>query len=68
MDALIPVFLADYGALKGLALLALGLIVYLYWLSFREKREQRRQRRWLEARRRELKDKPTVKSELPPKV
>ena len=46
------VCLADYGAIKGMALVALGIIAYLYWSNLREKRELRRQRRALEQRRR----------------
>ena len=53
MGIVIPVCLADFAGLKGVAAIALGLIAYLYWLSFREKRELRRQRRELERRRRE---------------
>jgi hypothetical protein len=44
--------LAEYGAVKGLAVIALAVIVYLCWSSFQEKRERRRQRRATEQRRR----------------
>jgi membrane protein implicated in regulation of membrane protease activity len=50
--ALSSVCLAEYGAIKGLAVIALGIIVYLFWSSFQEKRERRRQRRAMEQRRR----------------
>ena len=46
------VCLAEYGAIEGIAVLALGIVAYLYWSGFREKRELRRQRRALERRRR----------------
>jgi hypothetical protein len=44
--------LADDGAIKGMAVVAVGIVVYLYWSSFQEKRERRRQQRALDARRR----------------
>jgi hypothetical protein len=46
------VCLAEYGVIKGMAVLALVVIAYLYWAEFREKRERRRQQRALEQRRR----------------
>jgi hypothetical protein len=64
----IPICLAAFFAIKAIALLAAGLVVYLYWLGIKEKREQRREREWLENRRRELKAKTPNKSELPPGV
>ncbi len=57
MGALSPICLADYAAVKGIAVLALVLVAYLYWTGFKEKRNRRRERKWLEHRRRELKDK-----------
>ena len=50
--ALSSVCLAEYGAIKGLAVVALGIVIYLYWSSFQEKRERRRQRRAMEQRQR----------------
>jgi hypothetical protein len=52
-----PICLADFFAIKVVALLALGMVVFLYWSAFKEKRERRRERQWLENRRRELKEK-----------
>jgi hypothetical protein len=57
MGALTPICLADYGAIKGIALVALALVAYLYWTGFKEKRLRRREQKWLEARRRELREK-----------
>jgi hypothetical protein len=68
MGAHIPVYLADLFAVKALALLAVGIVVYLYWLGFQEKRAQRRDRQWLESRRRSIKAKESPKSEPPPGV
>jgi hypothetical protein len=65
MGAFVLVGLANTFAIKGLALLALGIVAYLYWLGIREKREERRRRQWLENRRRELKEKATMKAEPP---
>ncbi len=48
-----PVCLADYGAIKGLAVLGSLVIVFLYWDEFKEKRIRRRERRELEERRRQ---------------
>jgi membrane protein implicated in regulation of membrane protease activity len=67
MGAIVLIGVASTFAIKGLALLALALVVYLYWLSFREKRDQRRERQWLEDRRRELKEKTATKVEPPHK-
>jgi len=55
MGNLVPVnsiCLAEYRAIKGMAVVALGLVGFLYWAEFREKRERRRQQRALEERRR----------------
>ncbi len=49
-----PVCLAEFLAIKGIALIGLALVAYLWWSGFKEKREQRRERAWLENRRREL--------------
>lgn len=58
-----PVCLAEFFAIKAMALLAVGIVVYLYWTGFQEKRAQRRDRKWLENKRRELKAKAGNKSE-----
>ena len=47
------VCLAEYGAIKGMAVLVLLVIVYLYWDDFKEKRMRRREKRELEERRRQ---------------
>ena len=65
MDAFIPVCLADAFAIKGLAFLAVCLVVYLYWSGIKEKRAQRRERQWLEHRRRELRERAAEVSEPP---
>jgi hypothetical protein len=55
MGSLIPVnsiCLAEYGVIKGMAVVAFGVVAYLYWSELREKRERRRQQRALEERRR----------------
>ena len=62
MDQYIPVCLAEFFAVKGIAFLVLGLIVYLYWSGIKEKRAQRREREWLANRRRELRAKAGNKS------
>ena len=64
MGALVPVSLADFFAIKALAFLAFVIVVYLYWTGLREKLEQRRHRRWLEDKRREIKEKAV--REVPP--
>ena len=66
MGALIPICLAEMFAIKALAVLALGIVAYLYWTGLREKREQRRDRRWLEDKRREIKEKAASRAEEPP--
>ena len=65
MGAITPVCLADFAAIKVLALLALGLVAYLYWSGFSEKRAERRDRKWLESRRREFKEKAAAKPAPP---
>src|SRR5665811_567111 len=65
MGAIAPVCLADFAAIKVLALLALGLVAYLYWSGFSEKRAERRDRKWLESRRREFKEKAAAKPAPP---
>ena len=52
-----PICLADFMAIKALALVAVGAVAFLYWTGFKERRNQRREREWLEAKRRELKAK-----------
>ena len=58
--------LAEFFAVKAMALLALALVLYLYWSGVNEKRAQRREREWLENKRRDLKARPPNKSEAPP--
>ena len=65
MGAIAPVCLADFAAINVLALLALGLVAYLYWSGFSEKRAERRDRKWLESRRREFKEKAAAKPAPP---
>ncbi len=43
---------AEYDLIKGMAVVALGLVAFLYASQFREKREQRKQQRALAERRR----------------
>lgn len=62
MGQYIPVCLAEFFAIKAIAFLALGLIVYLYWSGVKEKRAQRRERKWLENKRRDLRAKTGDKS------
>jgi len=57
MGKFIPVCLAEFLAIKGIALIALGLVGYLWWSGFKEKRDRRREQAWLENRRRELREK-----------
>ena len=47
MGAFTPVCLAEFGAIKGIALVAFALIAYLYWTGIKEKLDQRRERQWL---------------------
>jgi cbb3-type cytochrome oxidase subunit 3 len=68
MCALIRVCLADFAAIKGIAVLALVLVAYLYWANLREKRERRRERQWLEDRRRALKENADNKSSPPTRL
>jgi hypothetical protein len=68
MLAIAPVCLAEFFGVKVIALIALGIVVYLYWTGFKEKRTLRRDRKWLEARRRELKENAATKSAPPPGV
>ena len=68
MGQSVPVCLAEFFAIKAIALLAVALVVYLYWSGVREKRAQRREREWLENKRRDLKATPSNKSKLPPGV
>jgi hypothetical protein len=57
MGHYIPICLADFFAIKAIAFLAFGVIVLLYWSGVKEKRAQRRERKWLEDKRRELREK-----------
>jgi hypothetical protein len=59
----IPICLAEFLAIKGIALLAFGLVVVLYWSGVKERRAQRRERKWLENKRRELRAKTASKFE-----
>ena len=65
MGVIAPVCLAEFFAFKALALVAVGLVGYLYWLGIKEKRAQRRDREWLESKRREIKEKAARKFEPP---
>ena len=65
MGTFIPVCLADFLAIKGIALIALGLVGYLWWSGFQEKRDRRREQAWLENRRRELREKAASKGAPP---
>jgi hypothetical protein len=65
MVQFIPVCMADFLAIKGIALFALALVSYLWWSAFKEKRERRRERVWLENRRRELREEAEAKA-VPP--
>jgi hypothetical protein len=66
MGVIVPVFFAEGFALKVAALLALCLVVYLYWTGLREKREVRRHRRWQESKRREYDEKIAQQKQSPP--
>ena len=57
MGQYIPICLAEFFAIKAIAFLAVGLIVYLYWSGVQEKRAQRRERERIENKRRELRAK-----------
>jgi hypothetical protein len=57
MGKFIPISLADFLAIKGIALFALALVSYLWWSAFKEGRDRRRERAWLKNRRRELREK-----------
>ena len=63
MGLYIPICLADFFAIKGIAALAFGLVVVLYWSGVKERRAQRRERKWLENKRRELRAKTASKFE-----
>jgi hypothetical protein len=66
MGKFTPICLADFLAIKGIALIALALVSYLWWSGFKEKRERRRQLAWLENRRRELREAAEVQA-VPPR-
>lgn len=66
MGAHIPICLADFFAVKAIALVAAGVVAYLYWSGIREKLDRRRERKWLEDKRRELKAKTADQSKPPP--
>ena len=53
MVGFVPICLAEFGAIKGLALLALAIVAFLYWEGFQEKRIRRREQREAEQRRRQ---------------
>ena len=63
MGPYIPICLAEFAAIKGIAFVACGVVVYLYWSGVKEKRAQRQERKWLENRRRELRAKADNKPE-----
>ena len=46
MGVAVPFWLAQFMAVKGLAALGVGLIVYLSWLTFREQRRRRKYRQY----------------------
>jgi len=66
MGLIIPVCLGEIFGLKVLALLAVSVVVYLYWTGIKEKRAERRQRKWLEDKRREIKAKAEKEKSAPP--
>jgi len=68
MGKFIPICLADFLAIKGIALIALLVVGYLWWSGFKEKRDQRRERAWLENRRRELTAESKAKAVPPPRT
>ena len=68
MGKFILIGLADFIAIKGMALIALLLVGYLWWSGFKEKRDQRRERAWLEKRRRELEEESKAKAVPPPRT
>ena len=49
----IPVCLADYGAVKGLAVIALLIVAALFWDSIKQKRVRKREQQEREFRRRQ---------------
>ena len=53
MVCLVAVILGEGGAIKGLAVLALGVVGFLYWDGWKEKRTRRRELREAEERRRQ---------------
>jgi hypothetical protein len=61
----IPICLADFLAIKGIALFALALVSYLCWSGCKEMLRRRRERVWLENRRRELREKTEAEADLP---
>jgi hypothetical protein len=52
LGAVRSICIAEYGVIKGMAVLALFIVAYLYWTERREKRERRRQQRAVAERRR----------------
>ena len=63
MGQYIPICLAEMFAIKAIAFLAACLMGYLLWLGLKEKLAQRRERKWIENKRRELREKAANKSE-----
>ena len=53
MVASIPVCLAEYGAIKGLAVIGLLLVIALFWDDIKQKRARKREQREREERRRQ---------------
>jgi hypothetical protein len=72
MGKLIPICLAEFMVIKGMALIGLALVGYLWWLGFKEKRDRRREQAWLESRRSELRKQAEARNAssvpLPPAV
>ena len=66
MGVHIPICLAEFFAIKAMALVAAGVVAYLYWSAIRERLDRRRERKWLEDKRRELKAKTADESKTPP--
>ena len=66
MGYMIPVILAEALALKALAVVALCLVLYLYWTGLREKRAVRRHRAWQAMKRREYDERLAQERNQPP--
>ena len=66
---MVPVLVAEYLQFKVMASLVVCLMLYLVWVGIREKLAERQERRWLENKRRELREKEAQRREglEPPK-